>query len=81
MPWLGWNPDDAPGSDFEGGRKVVLQSEKRWVYSIKPFILGSPTKKKKKIRVWRIIFLQSEKNPSLKNHFSATLKITSKGAD
>ena len=36
-------------SDFEGGRKVVLQPEK--------------------------------KNLSLQNHFSATLKITSKDAD
>ena len=53
-------------SDFEGGRKVVLQPAKRWVYIISPhFSLG----------------LQTEKNLSLQNHFSTILKITSKCAD
>ena len=62
-------------SDFEGGGKVVLKTwifflvgapEKNWVYTIKPTFFRFETQ---------------IKYPSLQNHFSATLKITSKSAD
>ena len=61
-------------SDFEGGRKVVLQPEKRWVYRIHPPIfLGLKPEKKsefskslfsilKKIRVYRTTFLPPSKS-------------------
>ena len=44
-------------------RTTFLQPEKMWICSINPFYFLS---------------VQSEKNPSLLNHFSVTLKITSK---
>ena len=76
-------------SDFEGGKKVFLQTQiffpswrprkERWVYPIKPPFFrfdksGSSNSD---------LFLVGvpEKNPSLQNHFSATLKTISKGAD
>ena len=61
-------------SDFEGGRKVVLQT---WIF----FLVGDPEKKLGlyyKPTAFQVG--HPEKNMSLQNHISVTLKISSKGA-
>ena len=72
--------------DFEGVKKVVLQTrifliaedpEKKVGLFYKPIFFQIGEKR------FRFFFLVGypETNPSLQNHFSANLKITSKGAD